>query len=1336
MYPYVSVSYASENAERAERICDLLSRYGFRYERVPDGRDPSTRLGVISGAEALVVLTSPAAAERDVIASDVRLGLGLGRQVLCVSTEANELDDRFCGAGEAGAVLIPFPAAENPDPLAVALFIHRLLIRRLCRLDECFTSLLCADDAYGRVVECAVRAHTGDADAQFALGCAYESGDGVPAREDEAALWLEHAARAGLACAQVRIGEYYLRGVGVERDAARALSFFSAAAEAGDVRGVYHVGLCYLYGRGVLRDPSYAVTFLLRAARQGYAPACHRLGILYRDGEGVPANHRRAAACLYAAVKATPGAIDKGGLPSVGMSAAHRRRARGGFRAVSLRHLRRRTLVPLIEAQGRALNESERARATLRLMAHCRYDSHGYAEDGWLDAAYARALSDEGGVRDLRTRDARPLMHRAAIDGRGASDTPVWTCREAAEAAGELGHLLARGCAEEGIPPAPTRALPWYRYAAALGNSRAMFRLGDAYRTGRGVPRDPEGAVRLYTYSANLRCEEGQFALGVCCERGLGREQDLGEAARRYEQAARQGYAPAACNLGGCYLGGRGVTRDDTVAVEWLTRASDAGETAATCRLALCYEQGIGVERDVEEAFALYRIAARGGHAYALYRLGLMYDRGVSLDGATADHCLPDDETLLEQLLPEDETTASDEILSASDGSPASEGGEERLSVPMTSDCACGESTFWLSPRPAYAARLYEQAASHGVPDAAYAMALCCRSGRSVHHHAWQELTWLSCAADGDHLQALYELGMCYFEGRGAVCDRVRAYGYFERAAELWRADGGTDGERSLPSGGMSRRDAAGCSLYMMGYCTLYSLLDGRREPLIPVPQSPEVLRAAALFAEAAETDHISAITALGDLSAYGLLPDDGADGQTVALEQYTRAARLASTVESHAAPYADDAMLSLAEHWLSEGDRLASDGDVTGAERARSEAWRYLASAAGLGSADARVGMAYCAYFGYGTPQNRETAAWFLHRAEHSVGGHRLASLFMGDIRYGGTADATGTVDRAAAVAAYRRAVTARQDQSLTESATLAVRRRARAEADDRVRAEALYRLAVLGATFPDVGGSAENSGCACETVRTDSSDPFVYLLQAVLAGHEAAIDDLARMYAHEAARRASVTCTTPAADRTRSRRGRATVESLAAYRSQMTLRPLTACMTDYYTALWLSPVPFERRMISGAVSGDLPDYVTAPVSAAMRAEALNYLGDCCFFGHGLPESPTAAVACYAAAVAIDLGLRRGERLPDGVAWAHYSLGYCCLHGVGCAPNPREAVKHFRVATSHPEACFALATCCEAGIGMDSPDLYEAFRHYRRAHKLGHPDAESRIHLVEQRLR
>ena len=571
---------------------------------------------------------------------------------------------------------------------------------------------------------------------------------------------------------------------------------------------------------------------------------------------------------------------------------------------------------------------------------------------------------------------------------------------------------------------------------------------------------------------------------------------------------------------------------------------------------------------------------------------------------------------------------------------------------------------------------------------------------------------------------------MCYFEGRGTVCDRVRAYACFERAAELWRDAHEDDPYEALPTDGLSRRDAAGCSIFMMGYCTLYSLLDGRREPLIPAPRSAEVMRAAALFSEAAETDHISAITALGDLSAYGLLSDGDADPHTVALEQYARAAKLASSVERHIAPHAVDAMLSLAEHFLLKGKRQEGEGDRDGASHSRAEAWRYLASASELGSADALVGMAYCAYFGYGTPENRDTAAWFLRRAEHSRGGHRLAALFTGDLLY-----ASGT-DRAAAMAAYRRAATVRKNESKAESVTLAVRRRVRDEADERVRTEALYRLAAFQASLDDGKAGEADGACACSCPSNADDTLFAYLLKAVLAGHDGAVDDLSRMFAHEVERRASVARATPVVMHSRSRRARATRDSLAAYRDQMTLRPLTECMTDYYAALWLGPVPFERRVAVGAVDSDLPDYVTAPVSAAMRAEALNYLGDCCFFGHGLPEDAAAAVACYTAAVAIELGLRRGECLPDGVAWAHYSLGWCQLRGVGCTPNPCEAVRHFRAAPHHAEACFALATCCEGGVGMDAPDLYEAFKHYRRAHKLGHPEAALRIRRVEQQLR
>ena len=68
---------------------------------------------------------------------------------------------------------------------------------------------------------------------------------------------------------------------------------------------------------------------------------------------------------------------------------------------------------------------------------------------------------------------------------------------------------------------------------------------------------------------------------------------------------------------------------------------------------------------------------------------------------------------------------------------------------------------------------------------------------------------------------------------------------------------------------------------------------------------------------------------------------------------------------------------------------------------------------------------------------------------------------------------------------------------------------------------------------------------------------------------------------------------------------------------------------------------------------------------------------------------------------------------------------------------NEREAVRRLTVAAkTHPEACYDLGTCYEAGVGVDNVDLPEAMKCYRRAAKLGHPHAAQKVKQLERKER
>ena len=135
---------------------------------------------------------------------------------------------------------------------------------------------------------------------------------------------------------------------------------------------------------------------------------------------------------------------------------------------------------------------------------------------------------------------------------------------------------------------------------------------------------------------------------------------------------------------------------------------------------------------------------------------------------------------------------------------------------------------------------------------------------------------------------------------------------------------------------------------------------------------------------------------------------------------------------------------------------------------------------------------------------------------------------------------------------------------------------------------------------------------------------------------------------------------------------------------------------MTDYYTALWPKPALFKYGMESTSVPADRPDYVSAEVTPAMLAAALNYLGDCLFFGEGLTEDPASAAACYREVVEMRIPIPRGESLPQGMVWAQYSYGWCLLHGVGVPEDPR-GHPHRGAGTSR--SCTGPRPCPEAGF-------------------------------------
>ena len=77
-------------------------------------------------------------------------------------------------------------------------------------------------------------------DAQFNLGVMYADGKGVPADDQEAALWFRKAAEQGHASAQFRLGLSYANGEGVLEDDVQAYAWINLASIHGGEDALQH----------------------------------------------------------------------------------------------------------------------------------------------------------------------------------------------------------------------------------------------------------------------------------------------------------------------------------------------------------------------------------------------------------------------------------------------------------------------------------------------------------------------------------------------------------------------------------------------------------------------------------------------------------------------------------------------------------------------------------------------------------------------------------------------------------------------------------------------------------------------------------------------------------------------------------------------------------------------------------------------------------------------------------------------------------------------------------------------------------------------------------------
>ena len=141
------------------------------------------------------------------------------------------------------------------------------------------------------IVTLTLKAKSGEAEAQNALGEAYYDGKGVTENLTVAVKWFTKAAEQENAKAEYNLGDCYYYGNGVQyRDREEAVKWYTKAAEHGNADAQNDLGYCYKFGEGVDRNLKKAVEWYTKAAEQGLPMAQCNLGICYENGDGVEKN--------------------------------------------------------------------------------------------------------------------------------------------------------------------------------------------------------------------------------------------------------------------------------------------------------------------------------------------------------------------------------------------------------------------------------------------------------------------------------------------------------------------------------------------------------------------------------------------------------------------------------------------------------------------------------------------------------------------------------------------------------------------------------------------------------------------------------------------------------------------------------------------------------------------------------------------------------------------------------------------------------------------------------------------------------------------------------------
>ncbi|KAJ5919162.1 hypothetical protein N7466_010105 [Penicillium verhagenii] len=256
------------------------------------------------------------------------------------------------------------------------------------------------------------------------------------------------------------------------------------------------------------------------------------------------------------------------------------------------------------------------------------------SQGGYADAQFYYADCYGEGLLGLEAdpKEAFNLYHSAAKNGHAQSAYRVAVCCE-------IGSEEGGGTKRD-----PFKAVQWYKRAASLGDTPAMYKMGMIHLKGLlGQARSPREGVSWLKRAAERADEENPHALhelALLYQNAAANDsivRDEAYASQLFHQAAELGYKFSQFRLGTAYeYGLMGCAPDNRMSIIWYTRAAAQGEHQSELALSGWYLTGSDgvLQQSDTEAYLWARKAAVAGLAKAEYAMGYFTEVGI---GAAAN---------------------------------------------------------------------------------------------------------------------------------------------------------------------------------------------------------------------------------------------------------------------------------------------------------------------------------------------------------------------------------------------------------------------------------------------------------------------------------------------------------------------------------------------------------------------------------------------------------------------------------------------------------------------------------------------------------------------------